>query len=119
VEFAIDEATLTNLQNAELDITVQVKSKINVTPFIARQKINVLILEKAGTGLLAESPVLVAVNGRLCWRVPVVLSLPGHGRLGEVGAIDVNMQTSEILISPSTIATIIENANQLAQRATL
>jgi hypothetical protein len=51
--------------------------------------------------------------------VPVVLSLPGHGRLGEVGAIDVNMQTSEILISPSTIATIIENANQLAQRATL
>lgn len=119
MEFVMDEATLTNLQNAELDITVHVKSKINVTPFTARQKVNVLLLDKAGTGLLAESPVLVAVDGRLCWRVPVALSLPGHGRLGQVGTIDINMQTSEILISPLTIETIIDNANQLAQRATL
>ena len=119
MEVVLDEATLTNLQNAELDVTVHVKSKINVTPFTARQKINVLLLDKAGTGLLAESPALVAVSGRLCWRVPVVLSLPGHGRLGEVGAIDVDMQTSEILMTPSIIKSIIDNANQLAQRTAL
>ena len=119
MELIIDEATLTNLQDAELDIMVHVKSKINVTSFTARQKVNVLLLDRAGTGLLAESPLLAAVNGRLCWRVPVVLSLPGHCRLGQVGIIDVNMQTSEVLMSPSTIETIIDNANQLAQRTAL
>lgn len=119
MEVILDETTLTSLQNAELDVTIHVKSKINVTPFTARQKVNVFLLDKVGTGLLAESPVLVAVDGRLCWRVPVVLSLPGRGRLGQVGAIDVDMQTSEILISPSAIETILDNANQLAQRTTL
>jgi hypothetical protein len=116
MEVILDEATLANLQNAELDISIRVKSKINVTAFTARQKINVLLLDKAGTGLLAESPDLVAVDGRLCWRVPVVLSLPEHGRLGQVGSIDVDMQTSEVLMPPSAIETIIDNANQLAQR---
>ncbi len=87
-----------------------------VTSFTARQKVNVLLLDKAGTGLMAESPVLATVDSRLCWRVPVVLSLPGHGRLGLVGTIDVDMQTSDILMSPSAIETIIDNANQLAQR---
>ncbi len=119
MDIVLDETTLASLQNAELDITVHVKSKINVTPFSARQKVNVLLLDKAGTGLMAESPALVAVDGRLCWRVPVVLSLPGHGRLGEVGSIDVDMQTFEILISPTAIETIIDNANQLAQHTTL
>ncbi len=119
MEVILDEAALTNLENAELDITVHIKSKINVTSFTARQKVNVLLLDKAGTGLLAESPVLVAANGRLCWRVPVILSLPGHGRLGQVGTIDVDMQTSEMLMPPSTIETIIDNANQLAQRTAL
>lgn len=115
----MDETTLMTLADAELDITVHVKSKINVTPFIARQKVNVLLLDKVGTGLLAESPLLVAVNGRLCWRVPIVLSLPGCGRLGEVGAIDLDMQTSELLITPFMIEAIIDNANQLAQSTTL
>ena len=119
METVLDETTLASLQNAELDITVHVKSKINVTPFTARQKVNVLLLDKAGTGLLAESPALVAAGGRLCWRVPVVLALPGHGRLGEVGSIDIDMQTSEILTPSPAIEAIIDNANQLAQRTTL
>jgi hypothetical protein len=119
MEVILDEATLTNLQNAELDITIHIKSQINVTSFTARQKVNVFLLDKVGTGVLAETPVLVAVDGRLCWRVPVVLSLPGHGRLGRVGAVDIDMQTSEILIPQAAIETLIDNANQLAQRTTL
>ena len=119
MEVILDEKTLANLQDAELDINIRVKSKINVTAFTARQKINVLLLDKAGTGLLTEPPDLVVINGRLCWRVPVVLSLPGYGRLGQVGTVDVDMQTSEILMPPEAIKTIIDNANQLAQRTTL
>ena len=119
MEFALDDVTLTQLQGAEIDVTVHVKAKMNVTPFIARQKVNVLLLDKVGTGLLSGSPILMAGNGRLLWRVPILLSLPKVGQLGEVGSIDVDVQTAEILVSDPELDTIRQNANQLAQRATV
>lgn len=84
----------------------------NVTPFVARQKVNVLLL--VGTGLLSETPALVAAEGRLRWRVPVALSLPWRGRLGEIGAIDVDVHTGEVLADDILIRDLTHRANQLA-----
>jgi hypothetical protein len=110
----LDEAMLAQLQAAQVDINVHVTAKINVTPFVARQKVNVLLLDKVGTGLLSESPNLVTIGRRLCWRVPVTLALPGRGRLGQVGVIDVDVQTGEVLADDVLISDITRHANQLA-----
>ena len=110
----LDEAMLAQLQAAQVDINVHVTAKINVTPFVARQKVNVLLLDKAGTGLLSESPELATSRGRLYWRVPVALALPGRGRLGQVGVIDVDVQTGEVLTDDLLISDITRHANQLA-----
>lgn len=110
----LDEAMLAKLQAAQVDINVHVTARINVTPFVARQKVNVLLLDKVGTGLLSESPDLAASGERLYWRVPVTLSLPGQGRLGQVGAIDVDVQTGEVLADDTLISDITRHANLLA-----
>jgi hypothetical protein len=110
----LDEAMLVKLQAAQVDINVHVTATINVTPFVAKQKVNVLLLDKIGTGLLSESPDLAASEGRLYWRVPVALALPGRGRLGHLGAIDVDVQTGEVLADDTLISDITRHANQLA-----
>ena len=111
---ALDEAMLAQLQAAQVDINVHVTATLNVIPFIARQKVNVLLLDKVGTGLLSEPPDLATSGGRLYWRVPVALSLPGQGRLGHVGSVDVDVQTGEVLADNSLINDITRHANQLA-----
>ena len=56
-------------------------------PFVAREKVNVLLLDKVGTGLLSETPALVAAKGRLRWRVSAVFLLPRRGRLAKSGPL--------------------------------
>jgi hypothetical protein len=110
----LDEAMLAQLQATQVDINIHITAKVNVTPFIACQKVNGLLLDKAGTGLLSESPELTTSGGRLCWRVPVALALPGRGRLGQVGSVDVDVQTGEALADNALIDDIARHASQLA-----
>jgi hypothetical protein len=114
MDVVLDETLLAKLQAAQVDINVHVTASINITPFVARQKVNVLMLDKVGTGLMSETPALVAAAGRLRWRVPVVLSLPWRGRLGEAGTIDVDVQTGEILADDALLRDLTHRANQLA-----
>jgi hypothetical protein len=97
----------------ELDISIHLKATINITPFVARQKVNGTLLDRVGTGVLAETPDLVVTDGGLRWRVPVILALPGHGRIGQVGAIDVDVQSGEVLADDGLIETISNHAAQL------
>jgi hypothetical protein len=115
----LDDGMWAKLKAAEVDISVHVKATINVTPFVARQKVNVFLLDKVGTGLLADAPNLMVVGQRLQWRVPVILSLPGHGRLGQIGVVDVDVQTGEILANQSLITDLTNHANQLAASSPL
>jgi len=115
----LDDVLWAKLKAAEVDINVHVKTTINVTPFVARQKVNVFLLDKVGTGLLADAPDLVMAGQRLLWRTPVILSLPGHGRLGQVGVVDVDVQTGEVLGDQTLITGLTNHANQLAANSPL
>ncbi len=110
---------LPSIPKAQLDISVHVSATLNVTPFIARQKVGGLALSKVGTGIGAGEPTLIVTGERIVWRVPLFLALPGLGRLGEVGVIDVDVQTGEILADQVTLEQITENARQLAPDSAL
>jgi hypothetical protein len=100
-------------QTAQLDIHVHVSATLNITPFVARQKVGGLVLSKVGTGVAADEPSFIVTGERVVWRVPLFLALPGLGRLGEVGEIDVDAQTGEVLADRSTLERIIENARRI------
>ncbi len=105
------------LSNSQIDIHVHVSAQLNVTPFVARQKVGGLMLSQVGTGVAADEPVLVATSERLVWRVPVFLALPGLGRLGDLGQIDVDAQTGQVLADQALLERLIENAQRLASPA--
>ncbi len=105
-------------QTAQVDLNIQVSAQLNVTPFVARQKVNHLLVSQASTGLGGETPELAVANNRLCWRVPISLALPARGRLGQVGQIDVDAQTGEILADAVQLQEIVDHAERLFIGAT-
>ncbi len=102
----------------KVDIHIHVSARLNITPFTARQKVGGLILSQVGTGVAADEATLVASNERLVWRVPIFLALPGLGRLGNLGDVDVDAQTGELLADHALIEHLIENAQRLAPDST-
>ena len=60
---------------ATVDIHIHISAPVNITPFIARQKVAAFVLSEISTQLLADTPVL-NVGERLFWSVPVVLTSP-------------------------------------------
>ncbi len=102
------------LPSAQVDVTIHITSTLNVTAFSARQKVAGVALSEIGTGIAADEPELVVSRQRVLWRVPLFLALPGLGRLGTIGAIDVDAQTGEVLADHTALETLIRNARQLA-----
>jgi hypothetical protein len=105
---------LPQFESAQVNIQINVSAKINLTATIARRKVNVFLLNEVSTGLGGDAPDLIVQNDRVCWRVPVILALPSRGRLGQVGQIDIDAQSGELLISSQIIDEIRQHANRLA-----
>ncbi len=103
-------------EQAEIKVELSLTSKVNVTDFTAQRKVSKLLLDRVGNLLYGERPSLV-ISRRLLWRVPVWLGLPTRGPVGQVGVLDVDAQTGEILFSPEQLNELAERADDLARRA--
>ncbi len=103
-------------EQAAVNIMVSISAKVNITDATAQRKVSKLLLDQVGTQLYGESPNLVA-GRRLLWRVPVWLGLPSCGPVGQVGTIDVDAQSGEILFSQQLLAEIAERGDAMARRA--
>jgi hypothetical protein len=104
---------LSIIQNAaKVKIKIEISSEINITPFIARQKINVFLLTNFGNLLSAAEPKLCVTEKCLRWIIPVMFTIPGKisKRVAEL-AMDVN--TGEIILHESNPTTIKEIENNV------
>ena len=100
---------------AEVKIEFSLTAQVNITDYTAQRKVSKLLLDHVGNLLYGERPSLVA-GRRLLWRVPIWLALPTTGPLGQVGTLDVDAQTGEILFTQQILEEIAERGNVLAQR---
>ncbi len=103
---------------ATVDIHIHVTAPLNITPFVAQQKVNVFTLMEISSQLLADTPEL-SVGERLCWSVPVLLTSPARGVVGKVGEVLVDAATGELLVDDVFIQRMREDARQLAERSPL
>ncbi len=85
----------------------------NVSADDAHRAVNRQIIPTLGTGLIAHEPALVVADDYIVWRVPIVLSLPGLGDIGQVGSLDVDARTGELLLSHDDQQRIIDHARRL------
>jgi hypothetical protein len=111
-EVEMQEITLP--AESEIKVELTLTSKVNFTSHVAQRRVSKLLLDRVGL-LYGERPSLV-VNDRLLWRVPIWFSLPTTGPLGQVGTLDVDAQTGEILFNPEILDELRERANALVKR---
>lgn len=104
-------------EHADVKIELSVTARINVTDVVAQRKVTKLVMDLVGTQLYGEQPSLV-VGRRLIWRVPIWLGLLPQGPIGQVGAIDVDAQTGEILYTQILLDELAEHGDALARRTT-
>jgi hypothetical protein len=103
-------------KTGQLTIDIRLSATVNVTAFSARQKVTGFMADEIGTNMHGGEPSL-AVGERICWRVPVILSMPPTGDRGQVGTIDVDVETGQLLVNRSLIEEIKHRAEHLATHA--
>ena len=101
-----------------VDISIRVSGQIVVGSLVARQKVNRFVLSQIGNLCAAGDPELMIAE-RFCWRVPVLLTSPAKGELGQVGEITVDAQTGEIHADETIITRIQQNARNLVAGSSL
>jgi len=91
--------------------------QVQVSAFVARQKVNVLMLEQVSNLLLAGEPRLGQTStGDWVWHVPVDLTFATHGRVGCVGEVDVDARYGEVRYDDALLARIAGEAQRLVQQ---
>jgi len=100
-------------KTGRLEVDIKVAADIHISAYAAKQKVNDFVLSDISYMLHAGDSMLI-VGERICWRVPVILSLTSRGDVGEVGAIDVDVETGQMHVTPQLIAEINARAENLA-----
>lgn len=91
--------------------------EVQVSAFVARQKVNVLMLERVSNLLLAGEPRLVQRSGgHWVWQVPVDLTFPSHGRVGCVGELEVDARYGEMHYTDALLTQMADEARRLAEQ---
>jgi len=110
----MDQVTIESIapRNGQLSINIQVSAAINITAFTARQKATGYVADQISTNMHGGEPTLI-VGSRICWRVPIILSLPPTGDRGNVGNIDIDVETGQFLVTPHTVMEMMQRAESL------
>jgi len=106
--------TITLPERGRLDIEIKLTANIQITPEVARRQVSVFVGNHIADLLHGEAPDLVLREKGVYWRVPVVLSSRSLGRIGQVGVIDVDVESGELNISDQTISEIENHAHDVA-----
>lgn len=87
-----------------------------MSAFVARQKVTGYMLDHVSDHMAGDEPSLVVDGERFLWRVPVYLAVLPQGRLGQVGAVDVDAQSGQLLVTRELIEEMHRNARTLVER---
>ena len=74
------------------------------------------MLDHVSDHMAGDEPSLVVDGERFLWRVPVYLAVLPQGRLGQVGAVDVDAQSGQLLVTRELIEEMHRNARTLVER---
>lgn len=97
----------------ELDIQISVSATVEIDPQTAQRHVTRWVASEVGNLLMGGTPQLV-ISQRAVWRVPIVLGSSQKGFLGEVGVVDVDATTGELLLSAELVEELLRNAQALA-----
>jgi hypothetical protein len=84
-------------EEGPLRVEAQFASEIKVSPLVARRRAGGFLAGHVTMMILAGEPILVLGQARPVWRVPALLHLLGLGEVAQVGLIEVDALTSDVI----------------------
>jgi hypothetical protein len=111
VSITLSADGLEDVQNLKVNITVV--ATVNVDAKTARRKVTEWLVSEVGNMLIGGMPRLV-ISSQTIWRVPVTLTSSVRQRQDEVGAVDVNAESGDLLINDQLSEQIINNVQHFA-----
>jgi len=96
----------------KLNINITVVATVNVDAKTAHKRATLWLINEVGNMLFGGAPDLVISNQTL-WRVPVIASSSEVDRHDQVGVVDVNATSGELLVSDQLREQIINNVHHL------
>jgi hypothetical protein len=96
-----------------VSVTIQVAAEMRYPADAARRLAGRFAANEISHLLRTGEPVLI-LKQRMYWHVPLILAFPTTGPLGEVGAINVDVETGQLSVTPDVIADITRHAERLA-----
>ncbi len=108
----IEVAPLPIPTEAEVNYSFSVRFQFNITPAVARQKVNTYLLMNVGNMLSGGEPTLL-LGTVTCWKVPVFCAYPEFERRELLGDLAVNAETGEIDLDRSSFS----SATAIGERA--
>jgi hypothetical protein len=98
----------------ELDIHISIVARVNIDARTARRRATAWLVTNVGNMLVGGAPQLV-ISQQTVWRVPVLLTSPSVGTVGQMGTVDVDAESGELLISADLRERILDNVKHLAR----
>ena len=96
----------------ELNIQVSVAAIINIKAKTAQREATTWLVSEVGNMLISGKPQLV-ISKNATWRVPVLLTSSRSGILGQVGSIDIDAESGELLVSNELREQILKNVQNI------
>lgn len=96
----------------KLNINITVVATVNVDAKTAHKRATLWLINEVGNMLFGGAPDLVISNQTL-WRVPVIASSSEVDRHDQIGVVDVNAASGELLVSDQLREQIINNVQHL------
>ena len=96
------------------DIQISIEATVNIDAQTARRRVTVWLVNEVGNMLVGGAPQLV-IGTKTVWRVPALLTSSQAGILGEVGAVEVDGETGELLINATLSQEILNNVEKFSR----
>jgi hypothetical protein len=93
-------------------IEIVIEATINVDARTAQRKVTGWVVSEVANLMGGMSPRLF-IGKRTLWRVPVVLTASKQGVVGQVGTVDVDAETGELLVNEALKEQMLKNAEAL------
>jgi len=85
---------------AEVRYQMEITFRVNITPFVARQNVNVYLLTQVGNMCSAGEPTLF-LGEQPYWKVPVYCAFPDLNQREKIGELAVDVHNGAILLAES------------------
>lgn len=99
-----------------LTVQVAVEATVNIDAKSARRQATIWLASEVGNMLMAGAPHLF-IGRQSVWRVPVLLTSSTIGIVGEIGAIEIDTITGQLLVTDQTRDELLANVAHLIHPA--